>query len=77
MDLRAGLDLLVRVDPNAGHDHALGADRDLVADRDAFVHAHVGTDVARASDDRPLDQRRPSDVRRRVDDRTLDARSLA
>src|SRR4051794_8619540 len=67
VDLRPGLDLLVRVDPDARHDHALGADRHLVADRDALVDAHVGADVARAAEDRAFDQRTAPDVRRRVE----------
>ena len=55
VELRAGLDLLERVDPDAGHDHALGAERDLVADRDALVDAHVRAQVAAAAEDRALD----------------------
>ncbi len=77
MDLRPGLDLLVRVDPHSGHHARLGADRDLVADRRVLVDPDVVADVARAADDRPLDQRRAADVRRGVDDRAHDARALA
>src|SRR5439155_3410010 len=75
--VRAGLDLLVRVDADARHDHALGADRHLVADRDALVYAHVRAQVARAADDRSLDERAAADVRRRVPDGTRRARALA
>ena len=39
VDLRAALDLLVRVDAHAGHEHALLADLHLVADRDALPGA--------------------------------------
>ena len=46
VDLRAGLDLLERVDADAGEDARLRPDRDLVADRDALVDAHVVADVA-------------------------------
>ena len=77
MELRPGLDLLVRVDPDAGHDHALGADRHLVADRDALVHAHVRAQVAAAADDRSHDVGAAADVGRAVDDRALDAAPLA
>src|SRR5207244_8327787 len=77
VDLGAGLDLLVRIDPDAGHDHALRADRDLVADGDAFVDPHVRADVTRAPDDRSLDERAAADVRGRVDDRSRDPRALA
>ena len=46
VDLRAGLDLLERVDADAREDARLRPDRHLVADRDALVHAHVVADVA-------------------------------
>src|SRR5213596_2142880 len=42
MQRGAGLDLLEGIDPDAGQDHALGSDGDLVADRGALVHAHMG-----------------------------------
>ena len=77
MDLRAGLDLLVRVDADAREDDALGADRHLVADRDSLVEPRVRAQVARAADDRALDDRAASDVSARLDDRALDARALA
>ena len=74
---RAGLDLLERIDPDAGQDHALGADRDLVADRGSLVHAHVRAQVAAAADDRPHDVGAAADVGGRVDDRADDAAALA
>ena len=49
VDLRAGLDLLERVDPDVRQHARLGADRDLVADRRALVDVDVVTDVARAA----------------------------
>ena len=73
----AGLDLLVGVDPDPRHNHALGSDRDLVADGDALVHAHVRADVARPSDDGAFDDRAAADVRRRVDDGARRACALA
>src|SRR5262249_62395841 len=76
-DLRAGLHLPVGVDPDARHDHALAPDRDLVADRDALVDAHVRTEVARPADDRAFDDRRAPDRRRAVDNRPRDLRALA
>src|SRR5207248_6305245 len=48
-DLRARLDLLVRVDPHALRDHALGADHDVVAARDPLVHPHVPAPPAAAA----------------------------
>ena len=77
MQLRAGLDLLERVDPDAGEDHALGADRHLVADRDALVDADMRAQVAAAADDRALDLRAAADVRRAVDHRADDAPAFA
>ena len=77
VELRAGLHLLVRVDPDVRHDARLGADRHLVADRRAFVDAHVVADVAGAPDDRALDQRAAPDVRRSVDHGSRRARALA
>ena len=77
VQLRAGLDLLVRIDPDAGQDHALGAERDLVADRGALVDAHVRADVAAAADDRALDVGAAADVGGRVDHRADDAAALA
>ena len=44
--LRAGLDLLVGVDPDVRHDARLGADRHLVADRRALLDPDVVADVA-------------------------------
>src|SRR5262249_30611325 len=76
VDLRAGLDLLVGVDAHARHDDALGADRYLVADGHALVDAHVRADVARAPENRALDERAPTDVRRRIDDGPHDAGAL-
>jgi hypothetical protein len=67
VDVRAALDLLVRVDADAGHDLGLGADRHLVADRDAFVDADVRAQIAVAADHGALDDRAGPDVRRRVD----------
>jgi hypothetical protein len=67
VDLRAGLDLLVRVDPYLRQYRALGAEGDLVADRGAFVDVRVGADVARPPDHGTLDTGAAADVRRRVD----------
>ena len=77
VDLRAGLDLLVRVDPDVRRDVRLRSDRDLVADRRALLDPHVVADVAGASDDRALDQGAAADVRRRVDHRPGRAGALA
>jgi len=77
VDLRTGLDLLVRIDPHAGHDHALRPERHVVADRYALVQADVGAEIARASHDRSLDERAATDVGRAVDDRARGPRSLA
>src|SRR6476620_10595580 len=74
---RAGLDLLERIDPDAGQDHAFGADCDLVADRGSLVHAHVRAQVAAATDDRSHDVGAAADVGGRVDDRADDAAALA
>src|SRR5580765_3645522 len=76
MDLRAGLDLLVRVDPDARVDDALGADRHLISDRHALVQAGMRAKVARAAEDRALDRDAAADVRSRLDDGAFDARSL-
>src|SRR5207237_1565544 len=57
VDVGTGLDLFVRIDPDARHDHRLRADRYLAADRHPFVDAHVGPDVAGASEDGALDER--------------------
>ena len=76
VDVRPGFDVLVRIDPDARHDHALGADRHLVADRNALVNTHVRADVARPAEDGAFDQRAPADVRRRVDHRTGRARAF-
>ena len=51
---------LYGVDAHAGHDDALGADHDLVADRDAVVETRVRPDVAGAAEDRTLDERAAS-----------------
>ena len=77
MDLRAVLDLLVRVDAHARVDHRLVAERDVVADRDALVHARVQAHVAAAAQDRALHDGAAADVRRRVDHRARDTRALA
>ncbi len=77
MHLRAGLDLLVRVDPHAGQHDALGADRHLVADRHALVNPRVRADVARPADHGALDEHAAADVGRRVDDRARRAGALA
>ena len=76
-ELGAGLDLLVGVDPDVRHDARLGADRHLVADRRTLLDPHVVADVARAADDRALDQRAATDVGRRVDHRAHGAGALA
>ncbi len=77
VDLRAALDLLVRVDAHAGHEDALLADLDLVAERHALLQARVGADVARAADDRALDQApRPMCVEASITER-VGARALA
>ena len=75
VDLGAGLDLLERVDPDAGEDARLGPDRHLVADRDALVDAHVVADVASAAEDRALDDRAAAEVRAGVDDAALTTRA--
>ena len=67
VDLRAGLDLLERVDADAREEARLGPDRHLVADRHALVHAHVVAEVAAAAEDRALDDRAPAEVRADVD----------
>ena len=77
VDLDAGLDLLVRVDPDARHDRALRPEHDLVADRGALMDADVRADVARPADDRALDDRAAADVRGRVDHRADGPRPLA
>ena len=77
VQLRPGLDLLVRVDPHVRIDHRLGSQRHLVADRDALVDAHVRADVALPSADRALDGRVAPDVRAGVDHAARDARVLA
>ena len=77
VELRAGLDLLERIDADAREDHAFGADRHLVADRDALVDAHVRAEVAAAADDCAHDLGAAADVRRGVDDRTDDATALS
>ena len=63
VDLRAGLDLLVRVDPDVRGDARLGADRDLVADGGALLDPDVVADVTGATDDGAFDQRAAADVR--------------
>ena len=73
----AVLDLLVRVDANAGEDHRLVAEVNLVADRNALVHTRVRLDVAVAADDGALNDGAAADVRRRVDHRSRDAAALA
>ncbi|MEZ5099456.1 MAG: hypothetical protein R3C15_06555 [Thermoleophilia bacterium] len=77
VDLRAGLDLLERVDPNAREDGALLAEDALVPDRGALLDAHVRADVARLPDDGALDRGAAADRRRRVDDRPHDRRPVA
>src|SRR5439155_21583441 len=77
VDLRAGLDFLVRVDAEPGEDHTLRADRHFVADRDALVQADVCAEIARAADDRTLDDRAAANVRSRLGHRTLNPRTLA
>ena len=74
VDERAGLDLLERVDPDSRHDHRLVADRAVVADGRALVHARMRADVAGASDHGALDESRAADVGRGVDDRARRAR---
>ena len=66
--LCARLDLLVRVDANAGMDDALRAEGDLVADRGALLDEHVRADVAAAPQNRAFDHRAAAHVGRRVDD---------
>ena len=56
VDLGAGLDLLERVDADARQDDALGPERTIVPDRRSLVDAGVRADVARAAEDRALDQ---------------------
>src|ERR671922_205966 len=77
VDLRPRFDLLVRVDPHPGRDDALGADQDVVADRNALVDAHVRPDLAPPADDRAFDDGALAEVRRSIDDRAGDARALA
>jgi hypothetical protein len=77
VDVRTGLDLLVRVDPDPREHVALGAEDDLVADRSALLDPDVGADVAVPPDDRALDERAAADVGRGVDHRTDGARALA
>ena len=60
--LCAGLDLLVRVDANAGMDDALRAEGDLVADRGALLDEHVRADVAAAPQNRAFDHRAAAHV---------------
>ena len=76
VDLGAGLDLLVRVDPHAREDGALRAERDLVADRRALLDVGVGADVAVAADDGALDPGAAADVGRGVDHAALGAGPL-
>jgi hypothetical protein len=73
VDLRARLDFLVWVDAHAGRDDALGADRDLVPDRDTLLQARMRTQVAGTPEHRALDEDAATDVRAGVDDRPLDA----
>jgi hypothetical protein len=75
--VRAGLDLLVGVDPDVRHDARLGADRDLVADRGALVDAYVVADVAGAANDGALDERAAADVGARIEHRPRRPRPLA
>src|SRR4029078_2675205 len=63
VDLRPGLDLLARIDPDDRGGARLGPDRHLVADPDALVDADVVPDVAGAADDRTLDDGAPPEVR--------------
>ena len=77
VQLRAGLDLLVGVDPDVRHDVRLGADRHLVADRRPFLDPDVIADVAGAADDRALEQRAPAHVGGGVDHRAHGAGALA
>src|SRR5205085_60781 len=59
VDLGARLDLLVRIDPDAGRDQALRAEDDLVPDGHALLDASVLAPLAPAADDRPLEVRLP------------------
>ena len=54
VDLGAGLDLLERVDPDAGQDARLGPYRHLITDRDALVDANVVPKVASAPENGAL-----------------------
>ena len=56
----AGLDLLVGKDTHARHDDGLWPDDHAVAERNTVVDARMRADVARTSDDRPLDDRVPA-----------------
>src|SRR4029077_10790518 len=67
VDLRAGLDLLVGVNPDARQDRALSAEGDLVADRRALLNVRVGADVAGPAADRALRAGAAAGVAGRVD----------
>ena len=77
VDDGARLDLLERIDADARHDDALGADRAVVPDRDSLVEARMRADVAGLAHDRPLDDDAAPEVRGRVDDRAGRARVAA
>ena len=77
VDLGPGLDLLERIDADAREDARLRADRDLVADRRAFVDPHVVAQVALTADDRAVDEGAPAHVSPHVDDRAGDAGMVA
>ena len=76
VDLRAGLDLFVREDPNGREDRALSAKRYLVAERRALLHVDVRADVAVTAHHCAFDAGATADVGRRVDDRALGVRPL-
>src|SRR6476619_3033937 len=77
VDLGAGLDLLERVDPDAGEDARLGPYRHLITDRDALVHAHMVPEVASAPEDGALHDRAAAEVGAGVDDAPDDSGALA
>ncbi len=75
VDLRAGLDHLERIDPDAGKDACLGADHRVVPDGDVLVDPCVVAQVAAVADDRALHDRSTPHMHAGTEDRVRHPRA--
>ena len=71
LDVGAGLDVLVRIDPHIRRDHALSSNRALVPDHHAFRDDRVCSDLAVLADRRASHLRARAEIRVRIDDAEL------